>query len=228
MRVAIFLPKSLSEESIEAPGRPGCGHLALLTCPSFLGTLGVDLRFTLGVPLSFLSEHSVHGVARKHPQCGLEGRRRAEEGGSRPAADYSRKRVSASAAELQPQGTSVNAALSRCFASPRPLPFEPHGATEAPLTVAGHRPCGLPAPCGLVAHRGPPGRGAVDHPGTAPTQPPRFLSAEGDAAAAGDKPAGHIDATLEELSVQQETEDQNYGMCVGGRRARALARGGPV
>lgn len=38
-----------------------------------------------------------------------------------------------------------------------------------------------------------------------------------------------IDATLEELSVQQETEDQNYSMYVGrGPRLTGGARGGPA
>ena len=38
-------------------------------------------------------------------------------------------------------------------------------------------------------------------------------------------PCATIDATLEELSVQQETEDQNYDMCVWLGRARAQTPG---
>lgn len=37
-----------------------------------------------------------------------------------------------------------------------------------------------------------------------------------------------MDATLEELSVRQETEEQNYGMCVPGPAARLSGRGCPV
>lgn len=92
---------------------------------------------------------------------------------------------------LEPQGTCVNAALSRVLRTRRDLC--PSSLTEPPRHLTGPwaRPCGLPAPrrpCPSGAAR-PRGSGSSrDGPDSAS----RFLSAEGDAAAAaGDEPAGH-------------------------------------
>ena len=63
----------------------------------------------------------------------------------------------------------------------------------------------------------------MDHPGTAPTQPPASCLQRETLLRQLETNQLDIDATLEELSVQQETEDQNYGMCV--RRPRALRPG---
>lgn len=91
--------------------------------------------------MSFLSERSVHGVARKHPQRGLKGgggRSGRWEPPCRGALGWQEARVSASAGASRTSGhLCERGAISGASRTSRPLPLEPHGATEAP-----HRPLG--------------------------------------------------------------------------------------
>ena len=90
---------------------------------------------TLRGALSFLSEHSMHTVAGKHPQRGLKGSS-GQSGKWKPschgAPGRQEARVSASAGASRTSGhLCEQGAVSGALRTLRPLPLEPHGATQA-------------------------------------------------------------------------------------------------
>ena len=148
VRAAVFPPLSPSEET--RPLKAGMQALTLyLPFPwAPWGLICVTLRGAL----SFLSEHSMHTVAGKHPQRGLKGSS-GQSGKWKPschgAPGRQEARVSASAGASRTSGhLCEQGTVSGALRTLRPLPLEPHGATQA-----SHWPLGaaLRAPVSAVA-----------------------------------------------------------------------------